>query len=141
MKKSSFFEIFLIKEENSAKESQSKWVRSRFSEEWRSKDLKNFERVLSRHQIAINSFKEKEKMIQEHNNRIIEIKKEYTPEEGEIFDDIYRKFTGQKLIEDEKIKIEICEGRLLKIKAKIVFFESYMYCKLTGTEHFNIMEH
>ena len=141
MKNPSTFDIFLIKKEKAAEETPWKWVRSRFSEEWGSKDLINFQRVLRRHQEAINSVKEKEEMLEKHNCRILEIKKEYTLEEGEIVDDIYRKFTRQRLIEDEKRKIEICERNISRIKAKIVFFESYMYCKLTKTEHINIVEH
>ena len=76
MKNPSIFEIFLIKKEKKAEKTQVKWVRSRFSEKWGSNDLKNFQRVLCLHQEAIKSVDEKEKMLEQHNSKILEIKKE-----------------------------------------------------------------
>lgn len=59
---------------------------------------------------------------------------EYTVEEGEIVQDKYRNFPVEKLIEDEKRKMQVCEREISRIKAQTVFLESYMYCILTGTD-------
>ena len=134
MTNSSIFEIFVIKEEKSNTDANPQWVRARFSEKWSENDQKCFRDVLSGHQALIKSMKKMEGYLQIHKNQINHLELEYTVEEGEIFQNKYRNFPVEKLIEDEKRKMHVCEREISRIKAQIVFLESYMYCILTGTD-------